>query len=316
MLYFLLFVSVFIDTMKNIYYNYFGKNRMQEPKDALLFNVVSCAGSVLFFIVCGAPLRVSGYSFLLAVCFAVVTAGAQYLSLMAMSLGSMSYSVLFTYLSMLIPTFFGILYYSQPVSGLQMIGLVQMLLTFCLSLEFKKDSAMTFKWLAAALGSFVCWGLVGVCQQLHQNSAYAGELDGFLLWTFLLSMVLFLVFYSANSRKNTDSCGGNQTGSKAAILTQSCKAAIPTLISRTTISALISKAAIPSLLSGIVIGAVNKINLYLSGRMPSVIFFPIVNGGVIILSGLAAILIFRERLSAKQTLGLLTGIVSVCLLGM
>lgn len=83
----------------------------------------------------------------------------------------MSYSVLFTYLSMLIPTLFGVFYYGQTVSGLQVVGLILMVISFFLSCDLRDKKNMNLKWLAAALGSFVGWGLVGVCQQLHQNSA-------------------------------------------------------------------------------------------------------------------------------------------------
>ena len=78
---------------------------------------------------------------------------------------------------------------------------------------------------------------------------------------------------------------------------------------------IISKSTIFVIVAGIIIGAVNKINLYLSGVMVSYIFFPIVNGGVIILSSLAAITVFREKLSRNQLIGLLFGIASVLCLG-
>ena len=70
------------------------------------------------------------------------------------------------------------------------------------------------------------------------------------------------------------------------------------------------------IITGVIIGAINLINLYLSGKMPSVIFFPIVNGGVIVLSGLAAILFFKEKLSVKQTIGLILGIAATCFLSL
>lgn len=49
-------------------------------------------------------------------------------------------------------------------SAFQYIGLVLMVITFVLSVELKKDSQMSFKWLLATLASFLAWGLVGVCQ--------------------------------------------------------------------------------------------------------------------------------------------------------
>lgn len=288
-LYLLLFISVFLDTLKNTYYNHFGKNQMEKSQDSLLFNMVCCVGSVVFLLIIGSPLKISGYSLIMSVIFAVVTVGAQYFSLLAMSMGSMSFSVLFTYLSMIIPTLFGIIYYKQPISTLQLIGLVLMILTFILSIDLKSGSGVTIKWLIVVFANFVAWGLVGVCQQLHQNSIYAHELKTFLLWSFTFSAIMFGIVYLVTKKKS------RQKESSAFKLK--------------------TKSSVLAMLTGAVIGAVNIINLYLSGKMPGVVFFPIVNGGVIILSGIAAISIFKERLSRKQLIDLILGILSVCFLG-
>ena len=50
---------------------------------------------------------------------------------------------------------------------------------------------------------------------------------------------------------------------------------------------------------------------YLSGVIDSVIFFPVVNGGGLVLTTLASLLIFKERLRGKQWIGILLGIASV-----
>ena len=76
-----------------------------------------------------------------------------------------------------------------------------------------------------------------------------------------------------------------------------------------------SKATFPSLISGVIIGAVNLINLYLSAKLPSIVLFPILNGGVIVLSGLAALLIFKENLSRSEYAGIAIGTLAICLLG-
>ena len=285
--YLLLFISVFTDTLKNMYYNRFSETKLKSNRDTLLFNVVSCVGSVIFFLCLGASFKISAFSFGMSAVFAFVTVGAQYLSLLAMSLGSMSYSVLFTYLSMLIPTIFGIAAYSAPFGWLQVVGVILMVITFVLSLDLKSDKKVNIKWFAAAMGSFISWGLVGVCQQLHQNSPFADELDGFLLWTFIISTVIFAVIWAVTPKNNA------APGYKIK-----------------------SSATVYIIIAGLFIGAINKINLFLSGAMNPVIFFPIVNGGVIVLSSLAAILIFREKLSKSQITGLLIGTVSILCLGM
>ena len=68
------------------------------------------------------------------------------------------------------------------------------------------------------------------------------------------------------------------------------------------------------LAAGGVLQAVNhKLNLYLSGVMDSAVFFPIVNGGGLVLTTLLAVTLFRERLDGRQWVGLILGIVSVVL---
>ena len=62
-------------------------------------------------------------------------------------------------------------------------------------------------------------------------------------------------------------------------------------------------------------GVVNTVNLFLVGVMPSIIFFPIANGGLLIMTMLAAVIFFKERLRLVQWLGILLGLGAMCMLG-
>lgn len=283
-MYLLLFLSVFADTFKNIYYNHFGKSVLKSNSDAILFNAVCGVGAIMFFLCTGCDFGISMFSMFCALAFAAVTASAQYFSLMSMTVGSMSLGVLFTYLGMLIPTLFGIIVYKQPITVLQIIGLVLMIATLFLGTGIKKGERINIKWLVYAFSSMVMWGMVGVIQQIHQNSEYSGEMNTFLLWSFVFMTVIFVLIYyiMPHSKRNYR---------------------------------LKSKATILSLISGSIIGAVNLINLYLSGNMPSIIVFPILNGGVIVLSGIAALIIYKEKLTVQQYLSIGIGIIATCILG-
>ena len=68
------------------------------------------------------------------------------------------------------------------------------------------------------------------------------------------------------------------------------------------------------LVSGVCVAINNKFNLYLSGVMDSAVFFPIVNGGGLVLTTLVAVLLFKEKLSKKQWIGIVLGILSVVFL--
>ena len=292
-LYFLLFLSVFIDTFKNIYYNFFGKKLLKTNGDTVIFNVICCIGSVAFFAVAvgcmGESIIVSPFSFILSVVFAAVTVAAQYFGLLSMSLGPMSFSVLFTYLSAMIPTVFGCIYRHELPQIQQIIGLILMIITFILSIDFSENSGMTVKWILTVAGSFLGMGLIGVFQTVHQVSDYAFEINGFLFWAFVFSTIMFALLYIPYKLKDKRE---NIKKEKFSI-----------------------QDWLLMIITGVIIGAINLINLYLSGKMPSVIFFPIVNGGVIVLSGIASILLFKEKLAPKKLAGLIIGIISVCLIG-
>ena len=288
MSYILLTISIFFETLKNGYVNYFGKNLFVTMKDTLLFNVVSGIGAILFFLFSADVFAVSGYSLAMAAIFSLISAGANYFSLMSFATGPMSASTLLVYMgSMVIPAVFGTLCYNQDITALRVAGLVLMVISLALSLDLKKDKSMTGKWLVYSALSFLFWGLVGICQQVHQNSAYAGEINEFLFWSFVMMTVLFVALYFVLGNKEQQQDG----------------------------YVIKSKASVLVMVSGVLIAVVYKINLYLAGVMPGMVFFPIVNGGVLLLSSLCAMIFFKEKLNTKQKIGMLIGVASVCVLG-
>lgn len=68
------------------------------------------------------------------------------------------------------------------------------------------------------------------------------------------------------------------------------------------------------LVFGLCVALNNKLNLYLAGVMDSAVFYPVMNGGTLMGTTLCACLIFRERLTRRQWIGLAVGILAVILL--
>ena len=62
------------------------------------------------------------------------------------------------------------------------------------------------------------------------------------------------------------------------------------------------------MIAGVAVFAMNYLNLRLSGLLPSQLFFPLVNGSAIVLSTVASVLIFKEKLEGRQVVGLVGGI--------
>ena len=58
-----------------------------------------------------------------------------------------------------------------------------------------------------------------------------------------------------------------------------------------------------------------RMNLTLSNMIPSAIFFPVSNGGMVILSTIGGKLFFKEKLNKIQISGILLGCVAVAITG-
>ena len=131
-------------------------------------------------------------------------------------------------------------------------------------------------------------------QKVHQSSSHKGELNGFLVIAFCVSAVFSLIFaFLFKMREDKKESEGKKTAAdKKRIL---------------MMLALM-------LIGGVCVACNNKFNLYLSGVMDSAVFFPIVNGGGLVLTTLAAVLLFKERLTKKQWIGICIGILSVVFL--
>ena len=284
MLYFLLFLSVFLETAKTVIANLFSKQELKRDRDIFQFNWIFYIGSFAILL-CFPGMLPSTYTVLMAVIFAVVTTACQYFCLQAMRCGPMALTTFIQGSSLLLPTFYGFAFMGEQASPLFWISLALLLVAMALVLVTRCES-VNLRWMLLAFASFVFMGGIGIMQSIHQASAYRGELIPFLQISFALCAVFNVV-------------GG--------LLVRRQGAVSFSFRSRTTVMAVGSGAAM---------GAVNLINLYLSGVMDKHIFFPIVNGGLIFFTAAAAVIFFRERLTRLQWIGLALGIVQLALIAL
>ena len=271
----------------------------QYPENALmlhLFNAtISIVSAVSLWALAGfKATQISLFTLLLGILFGIVTALQAVFHLQALEKGPFSYTMVLISLSTIIPALSGSLIWDEEITPVQIVGIFLMLLCFACSTEHtvgeKKASLLWFLYVGLA---FVLTGLIGVLQKWHQNTDYKEELDGFLmiafLMSFLYSAVCLLLLWRKSKRKS--------------------QAPAQKLSGRPLMTALLLM-----LITGICVAANNKINLYLSGVMDSAVFFPTVNGGGLILATLTALVLFREKPTKKQWLGIAFGTVSVVLL--
>lgn len=290
--YLLTLASVAMETAKNVFSNSFSKTSLKNNTDVYKFNTFMYAGSLLVMLVmlflegCKLSLYTVGMAFL----FALVSSGMQTFLLRALRHGPLSFvNFIQTSGGLVIPALFGVIFLHQGITVLQILALPILIISLAMVMDLKKEeqneNTARRKWLPDAALSMLCCGLVGVLQTLHQSSGHADELYGFLAVTFFFIVTLNLIPWLLAEKKE------------------------PANFSVRT------KAAVQPIGSGVFMGIVNVVNLFLIGVMPSVIFFPIANGGLLIMTILAAVVFFHERLRAVQWIGIVIGIVSMCMLG-
>ena len=132
---------------------------------------------------------------------------------------------------------------------------------------------------------FYDWfGTTAILQKVHQNSFYAYEFLSLLIFEFVIAGVALVVLSFLISKKLTF-CHGYKYELKI------------------------------GLLNGIFLGALNLLNLILSGKLPAIIVFPIYNVGSIILSGAVGKKLYREKNYKNEILGFIIGCLAILLIG-
>ena len=159
-------------------------------------------------------------------------------------------------------------------------------------LLYRKDpeqSGVGAKWWILAALCFLLSGGAGVMEKVHQTSEWRDQRIAFLfsacLIMFCLSALGLLIVWIAGRRK------------------ESPREPLP-------------RALLLGAVAGVIVGFYSQINLYLSGALDSMVYYPIANGGGLLLTVLVSLFVFRERLNKKTLFGVGIGLLSILCLSL
>lgn len=270
-----------------------------------LYTAASAAVSALtVFLLAKCRLEFSAFTVWLALLFGAVVCLQQLTLLLALSKGPLSYTMVIVAMSTLITALSGVLFWHEHLRAVQLVGIVLMVLCLVLSVkrEPKKSGesggrCLSAVWLLLALLAMAFNGGVGILQKTHQSSAHKAELPAFLFVAFAFCAVfsvLCYLFLTIRARGKRQEAGAEESTARSPHFSRNL--------------------IVLFLLSGVCVALCHCINLYLSGVVAAAVFFPIVNGGALMLTTLASLLLFHERLSLTQWLGLALGAVATLLL--
>ena len=250
-------------------------------------NIFCFLSILLIYLFSGTKLSFSVFSVLLGAALAVANILSLEGVLQAQACGSFAYTSVIVALSAIIPSMSGPVLFGEKVTVSQFAGIGLMII--CIILSPGNDGgerrAVNLKWLLFCTVAFVFSGAVGVVQKIHQNNAaHKAEMPALLLTCFFVSFALSgirLITERGRMKKSGES------------------------LNKLTLAVLLFPAV-----SGLCFAFPHTINLFLSGRLASVVFFPTINLCPMLLTMLYAVFGFKERLTAKQWAGIAVGILS------
>ena len=282
-------ISALIVSILRKYYASLSTGKTAEP---FVFSGACAVVATLVLTVWGGIGSISTFTLILGVVFGLITALQYVFNLKALEIGPLSYTQVIVSFSTIIPTLSGTLFFDEKIELIQVVGIILILVSLLLSVDKSKNKKKSsFTWLFCCMIAFTCTGLIGVMQKIHQKSQFASELNSFLVIAFIVSFIFSsIVSFVVCKRENSFSLYNNKD-KKGKLYVVLCM-----------------------LFCGIFVAVNNKLNLYLSGVIDSAIFFPVVNGGGLVLATLASLILFKEKLSVKRWFGVVLGIVSVVLL--
>ena len=258
------------------------KKELKTTDRMIFFNFLGYIVCILLFGICAISDGISLFTVGMGALFGIVTALNNFYKLSALSEGPMHLTLLITTSSMIIPTMSGV-FFGEHFYAKKLIAVAFLIGFIYLSLGKSGDKKINKKWIVYCLLTFIFTGTVGVLQKIHQTSVHKGEVNSFLLVAFVFSLAY----------------------SRMRIKSKLCELKIG------------RKNIFFALICGLCIYTMNIINLKLSGMLPSQLFFPLVNGSSIVLSSVFSVVIFKEKITLLQTVGLIGGIASliaICIL--
>ena len=251
-------------------------------KGVYFFSLLTSLSAMLFFVLISRGLnfeiRILPYSLLFALSYALTTV----FSVLSVACGSLSLTSLIISYSLMIPTFYGLIFLNDDISIGLFPGIALLALSLLLINKKSDDSPITLKWLIYVLLAFIGNGMCTVSQKMQQV-AFDGEYKNeFMILALAVVSIILALLIIASERKEI------KTYAKFGWHL--------------------------SIICGIMNGAVNLFVMLLSGKMPASLMFPLISAGGIIVTYIVSRFFYKEKLTKTQLCGFILGTISVVFL--
>lgn len=277
--YFLLGLSSFMNGAKSVAAKR-GNGYINENQNIYTYNFYMFLTALTVVAAVGIPSfnGLSVTTLLVGACYGLSLYFAQFFLIKAINEGNTSVSTLFYSCGFLGPTFYSVIRYGEEISVFQILGILLILVSFVVTVD--KNGKTSKRWFLYIFMALLCNALCGISQKTFAMSEFNIEQSGFMITVFMTASIAAFIF----------------TQKKRALPSPSFLRA--------------------AFLSGVLLGALNTLNVYLSKKLPGSIVFPCVNSGGIVFSAVLAWLLMKEKLSVKKIIGLALGTAAIFIIAL
>ena len=272
-----LILAVMLGTGRSV----FSKGMTSKGKKSFYFNqfLLFLSGTVGIFI-CNirAFLTATSTTYFYGMLFGIVTIVAQWCYTVALGRGPTSICAMIYSFGFILPTISGPIFWNEPFGVTSFIGIaIAVLAIIASALTDKKDDKKGMGFILPNLIAMLASGGLGLLQKIHQKSADAYNLDGFLVSAFFVATLISLFMALISKQESTEKISFK----------------------------------LSPVMAGLCFGFVSLVNTMLAGRMESTILFPTLNIGVMMACMVSGIFIFKEKPTKPQIMAFALGILSI-----
>ena len=264
-----------------------GYNNKSEGKGVFTFGALSVLTACVFFLIkSGFVLPFSWEMLPYALGFAASYFLSIIFSFLAIKEGPLSLTSLAISYSLIIPTFWGLIFDGDEAGVWLYLGLILLFVSILLINAKKSDGEgkITLKWAVFALISLVGNGACSTIQPM-QSRVFLGAYDSTFMVIALISVFLGLCAFAFFKERGE---------------------IVPSL----------KCGALLMVLCGAANGMVNLLVMVASAKVNNSVMFPIISAGGIVLTWLVSVFLYKEKLEKKQNIGMLLGVISIIFLNL
>jgi len=284
--YFLLGICAFTVSVQNILKQKFNK---RCDGGTYLFSAMVSLFAMIVFLVTGKEWFYSAKLLLPSAGFAISYAVATGAAMLAIYYGSLAKTSLIISCSLLLPSFYGILFLDESVSITLIIGIILLVVSLVM-VNYEKDASdkkVSIKWIIFVTLAFIGNGMCSIVQKA--KTQYFGKDGDNLFMIVALAMVVVILVVMALLSKSE----------------------------RPIMGKVVRCGWWLALLCGVANGLTNFFVIYLNNRnFPASVMFPVISGGSVVIVFLYSLIFNKEKFSVRQIIGFAVGVASIVLLNL